>query len=102
MDAPRPHYREMTDPANRNILATLTIKTIGCAQRSIARARELEIPEKEERVLDFVMMTAGLEGRAREDLRDALAGSRAPPTAIGGQMAPIPAQAASATRRPAL
>lgn len=82
MEAPRPAYREMTDPKNRNILATLTIKTISCAQRSIARARELEIPEKEERVLDFVMMTAGIDGRGREDLRDALMGARSPVVAM--------------------
>lgn len=83
MQEPRAPYKEMTDPRNRNILATLTIKTIACAQRSIARARELEIPDKEERVLDFIMMTAGIDGRAREDLRDALAGARPPPAALG-------------------
>lgn len=83
MEPPRPPHREMTNPENRNILATLNIKTISCAQRSIARARELELPEKEERVLDFVMMTAGLDGRGREDLRDALMGARAGNPALG-------------------
>lgn len=73
----------MTDPKNRNVLATLTVKTICCAQRSIARARELEIPDKEERVLDFIMMTAGIDGRGREDLRDALMGARTPSHALG-------------------
>ena len=88
MDPTRQPHREMTDPGNRNVLATVNMKFIACAQRSMARAIELEIPEKQERILDCVMMTAGLEGRAREDLRDALAGARAPPVALGSAPAP--------------
>lgn len=86
MERERPSYREMTAPENRNVLATLTVKTIGCAQRSIARARELAIPEKEERVLDFIMMTAGIDGRGREALRDALMGQKPAPMMMMGQM----------------
>lgn len=76
MEAPRAPYQEMVRPENRNILGTFTPRMIACAQRSIARAKELEIPEKEERVLDFLTATAGLDGRGREDLRDALMGAR--------------------------
>ncbi len=83
MDAPRPAYREMTDPQNRNILGTFNNRLIGCAQRSIARGLELEIPEKIERVLDFLTQTAGLDGRGREALRDALMGQRTPVQALG-------------------
>lgn len=87
MHEPRPAYREMTDKDNRNVLGTFTPKMISCAQRSIARARELEIPEKEERVLDFLMMTTGLEGRGREALRDALMGAKPPQPALAANQA---------------
>lgn len=82
VEAPTPAYMEMTKATNRNVLGTFTPRMIACAQRSISRARELEIPEKEERVLDFLMMTAGLDGRGREALRDALMGQRAPTVAL--------------------
>lgn len=88
MEAPRAAHREMVDPRNRNVLSTVSYKMIACAQRSIARARDLEIPEKEERVLDFIMMTAGIDGRGREDLRDALAGARPIVGALAGMAQP--------------
>lgn len=90
MQPPKAPHREMTDPGNRNILGTFKIKTIACAQRSIARARELEIPEKEERILDFLMMTAGLDGKGREDLRDALMGARPVVNALSASMPAAP------------
>lgn len=82
MDETRPPHREMVSAENRYILATVNPKLIARARLSILRARELEIPQKEEAVLDFVMSTAGIDGRAREDLRDALAGARAPIAAV--------------------
>jgi hypothetical protein len=86
MDEQQAPHREMVSAENRYILATVNSKLIACARRSILRARELEIPEKEEAVLDFVMSTAGIDGRAREDLRDALAGARAPTPSLGGPL----------------
>lgn len=74
MEAERPPHREMVSQDNRYILATVNPKLIACARLSILRARELEIPAKEEAVLDFVLSTAGIDGRAREALRDAIAG----------------------------
>lgn len=85
MEAPRAPYREFTDPSNRNMLATLNPRTWACAHRSLARAEELEIPEKAERILDAIMMTASFNGKGREDFRDALMGQRAPTVAVGVQ-----------------
>lgn len=75
---PKPSYRELTDPENRNILSTINPKLWAAFQRSMARAVELEIPEKEKMLLDSLLMTAGIDGRGREDLRDALRGAVAP------------------------
>lgn len=83
MEPQRAPYKEMVDAKNRNILATLNPKTWACAQRSMARALELEFPEKAERILDAIMMTASFEGRGREDLRDALMGTRSQTPALG-------------------
>jgi len=82
MEGPRPAHSEMVRPDNRYVLGTFRPQTIACARLSILRARELELPEKEEAVLDFLMSTAGLDGRAREDLRDAVAGRQTPIAAI--------------------
>lgn len=88
-EAPRAPFKDMVDPRNRYILATVNTKLLSCARRSILRARDLEIPEKEEAVLDFILSTAGLDGRAREDLRDALAGApKAVPQAVNAKTAP--------------
>lgn len=88
MDRPSASYKEMVDPRNRNVLGTFSPRMIACARRSIVRAREFEIPEKEELVLDFLMMTAGIDGRGREDLRDALMGAKAPQLALAGLAGP--------------
>lgn len=76
----------MTDHKNRSVLGTFTWQTIACARKAILQARELEVPEMEEGVLAFMMDTAGIDGRAREDLRDALMGARPmiQPVAVGG------------------
>lgn len=84
MEAPRAPHSEMVRSDNRYVLGTFRPQTIACARLSILRARELELPEKEEAVLDFLMSTAGLDGRAREDLRDAVAGRRPDVPAIAG------------------
>jgi hypothetical protein len=83
MEAPRPSYRELTDPKNRNVLSTINPKTWACWQRSWARAVELEIVEKQNMLLESLMQTAGFDGRGREDLRDALMGVKPAPQAFG-------------------
>lgn len=89
MEATRAPHMEMVREQNRNILGTFTPQTIKCATYSIQRARELEIPAKEEAVLDYLSRTAGLDGRGREDLRDALMGARKEVQPLGAQ-APRP------------
>lgn len=88
MDRPEAAFKTMVDEKHRNVLGTFNPRMIACARRSIIRARALEIPEKEELVLDFLMMTAGLDGRGREDLRDALMGAKTPQIALAGMAAP--------------
>ena len=83
MEERRAPHSEMVREANRYVLGTFQPRTIACARHSILRARELEVPGKEEAVLDYLMSTAGLEGRAREDLRDALMGARGPTPSVG-------------------
>lgn len=89
MEERRAPHQEMVRQENRFVLGTFTKQTIKCANYSITRARWLKQPEKEEMVLDFLMMTAGLDGRAREDLRDALMGARPTTPALGAQGAPM-------------
>lgn len=88
MEAQRAPHSEMVRADNRYVLGTFRPQTIACARLSILRARELDLPEKEEAVLDFLMSTAGLDGRAREDLRDAVAGRQPPTTAIAAAITP--------------
>jgi len=102
MDPLREPHREMTDTANRYVLGTFRPAMIACARYSILRARELEIPEKEEAVLDFLMSTAGLDGRAREDLRDAIAGKQAPAVALVANGAQRPGEVTIRDKRPRL
>ena len=78
MDAPRQAFREMTDPNNRQVLSNITPKLWACFQRSYARAEFFEFPEKKERLEEALFMTAGLQGRGAELLRDALQGAPAP------------------------
>lgn len=82
MEPPRPSYRELTDPKNRNVLSTINPKTWACWQRSWARAVELEIPEKQKMLMESLLQTAGFDGRGREDLRDALMGVKPNHTAF--------------------
>lgn len=91
VEPPKPAYREMTDPANRNILSTITPKLWAAFQRSWARAVEYDIPDKQEMLLRSILQTAGIEGRGREDLRDALRGAVAPTYALSaGAPVPVP------------
>lgn len=83
MDAQRAPHREMVSQENRYILGTFKPETISYARMAIVEARELEVPEQEEAVLDFLMSTAGLDGRGREALRDAVAGRPPPIQAVG-------------------
>jgi len=93
MDERRQPHQEMFRQENRYVLATLNPQMIKCARYSILRARELDMPEKEEAVLDYVMSTTGLDGKGREAARDAIAGKQpqiqsttAPPvTSTGAQ-----------------
>lgn len=87
-EAPKPAYREMTDPNNRNILSTITPKLWAAFQRSWARAVEYEIPEKQEMLLRSILQTAGIDGRGREDLRDALRGASLPSYGLGAAQPP--------------
>jgi hypothetical protein len=89
-EPPQPAYREMTNPANRNILSTITPKLWAAFQRSYARAIEYDIPEKVEMLERSILQTAGIEGRAREDLRDALRGAQPASFALSAG-APMPA-----------
>lgn len=90
MEERRAPHQEMVREANRYVLGTFQPATIVYARQAILQARELEIPAQEEAVLDFLMSTAGLEGRARQDLRDALMGARPTTPALGAQGAPMP------------
>lgn len=83
MEERRAPHQEMVREANRYVLGTFRPATIVYARQAILQARELEIPEQEEAVLDFLMSTAGLEGRARQDLRDALMGARPQTPGVG-------------------
>lgn len=97
MEAQRAPHSEMVRADNRYVLGTFRPQTIACARLSILRARELELPEKEEAVLDFLMSTAGLDGRAREDLRDAVAGRPPPIAAVTATPAPLASNGGRAT-----
>lgn len=90
VEPPRPSYRELTDPTNRNVLSTINPKTWACWQRSMARAIELEIPAKQNMLLESLLQTAGFDGRGREDLRDALMGVKPLQQGLGsiGGLAP--------------
>lgn len=92
VEPPKPAHREMTDPNNRNILSTITPKLWAAFQRSWARAVEYEIPDKQEMLLRSLLQTAGIEGRGREDLRDALRAASPPTYGLGVQapLAPVP------------
>lgn len=87
MESTRPPHREMVAQENRYILGTFKPDTIAYGRMAIIEARELEIPEQEEAVLDFLLSTAGLDGRAREALRDAVAGRPQPTVAVSQQPA---------------
>lgn len=77
----------MTDPGNRAILANINPKLWACFQRSLARAEYFDFPEKKERLLDALLMTAGLGGRGAELLRDSLQGAKAPSLGLAIQPA---------------
>lgn len=87
MQPPKPSYAELTDPRNRNVLSTINPDTWACWQRSWARATELEIPEKQNMLLESLLQTAGFDGRGREDLRDALMGAKPVQAALGSMPA---------------
>lgn len=83
MEERRAPHQEMVRQDNRYVLGTFKPDTIAYARMAIIEARELEIPEQEEAVLDFLMSTAGLDGRARDALRDAVAGRQQPTPGVG-------------------
>lgn len=86
MDAPRAPHHEMVDVGkNRSVLGTFSPELLRCAHYSLTRAVEFGNQAKVERILAFMGDTAGLDGRGREDLRDALMGARAGVAAIAGQ-----------------
>jgi len=89
MDAPRAPYTEMVDVGkNRSVLGTFTPELLRRARYSLIRAEEFGNEAKIRHILEFMGDTAGLDGRGREDLRDALMGARAPTPALAAQQAP--------------
>lgn len=83
MQAPRPPYQEMTDTKkNKSVLGTFTPEILRRARYSLIRAEAFGNHEKVRHILEYMGDTAGLDGRAREDLRDALMGQRARPVAL--------------------
>src|SRR6185503_16909114 len=83
MQAPTAPYMEMTNvKKNKSVLGTFTPEILRRARYSLIRAEAFGNEAKAKHILEYMGDTAGLDGRGREDLRDALLGARARPAVI--------------------